>query len=635
MNYRPEIDGLRALAVLPVVLYHSKINLFQGGFVGVDIFFVISGFLITKIIITEVFQSSFSIIKFYERRARRILPALFTVLIFSTVLSWALLPPIQFKDFGQSLFFVSFFTSNILFWIESGYFTEATELKPLIHTWSLGVEEQFYIFFPLLVLFIYKINKKYIFPSIFLILTISLFLSYIYSAPNIDTELREAAFFLLPTRAWELMLGSILCLSNKHSVINSNGMFNNFMSFIGLLLIFYSILFFGENTPFPGLYALVPTLGAAFIIVFGTNKTYAFKLLTIKPMIFIGLTSYSIYLWHQPLLAFSRFYFIGELSSVTVLLIIITSIFLGYCSWRYIEQPFRDKNKISRKNIFIFSIAGTLILSSIGMIIHLNDGFKNRYSTNEIALLDFQSYEQRDELYRERDCLLKQNQDQNSFKDICKAGETYIWGDSHAAGLYAGINLNEEASQFTASGCPPILNIKINAVPNCASINDYIYSSIEQAKPRRVFLSAYWIHDSYEGSDDLLLKTLSKISNEHPSVEFYVLGGLPIWFPSLPVTMLKADNLLNGQETYIENQLFKKIAQKDEVIKTMVLDLNNKNIKFISMLDLLCEGNHCLTQAAYPNIEPIAFDYGHLTRSGSVEVSSRIFDVINHSFNNN
>lgn len=635
MNYRPEIDGLRALAVLPVVLYHSKINLFQGGFVGVDIFFVISGFLITKIIITEVFQSSFSIIKFYERRARRILPALFTVLIFSTVLSWALLPPIQFKDFGQSLFFVSFFTSNILFWIESGYFTEATELKPLIHTWSLGVEEQFYIFFPLLVLFIYKINKKYIFPSIFLILIISLFLSYIYSAPNMDTELREAAFFLLPTRAWELMLGSILCLSSKNSVINSNGMFNNFMSFIGLLLIFYSILFFGENTPFPGLHALVPTLGAAFIIVFGTNKTYAFKLLTIKPMIFIGLTSYSIYLWHQPLLAFSRFYFIGDLSSATVLLIIITSIFLGYCSWRYIEQPFRDKNKISRKNIFIFSIGGTLTLCSIGMIIHLNDGFKNRYSANEIALLDFQSYEQRDELYRERDCLLKQNQDQNSFKDICKAGETYIWGDSHAAGFYAGINLNEEASQFTASGCPPILNIKINAVPNCASINDYIYSSIEQAKPRRVFLSAYWIHDSYEGSDDLLLQTLSKISNEHPSVEFYILGGLPIWFPSLPVTMLKADNLLNGQETYIENQLFKKIAQKDEVIKTMVLNLNNKNIKFISMLDLLCEGNHCLTQAANPNIEPIAFDYGHLTRAGSVEASSRIFDVINHSFNNN
>lgn len=635
MNYRPEIDGLRALAVLPVVLYHSKINLFQGGFVGVDIFFVISGFLITQIIITEVFQSSFSIIKFYERRARRILPALFTVLIFSTVLSWVLLPPIQFKDFGQSLFFVSFFTSNILFWIESGYFTQATELKPLIHTWSLGVEEQFYIFFPLLVLFIYKINKKYIFPSIFLTLTISLFLSYIYSAPNMDVELREAAFFLLPTRAWELMLGSILCLSSKHSVINSNGMFNNFMSFIGLLLIFYSILFFDENTPFPGLYALVPTLGTAFIIVFGTNKTYAFRLLTIKPMIFIGLISYSIYLWHQPLLAFSRFYFIGDLSSVTVLLIIITSIFLGYCSWRYIEQPFRDKNKISRKNIFIFSIAGTLIFSSIGMIINLNDGFKKRYSTNEIALLDFLSYEQRDELYRERDCLLKQNQDQTSFKDICKAGGTYIWGDSHAAGFYAGINLNEEASQLTASGCPPIFNIKINAVPNCASINDYIYSSIEQAKPRRVFLSAYWIHDWYEGSDDLLFLTLSKISNENPSIEFYVLGGLPIWFPSLPVTMLKADNLLNGQETYIENQLFKKIAQKDEVIKTMVLDLNNKNIKFISMLDLICEGNHCLTQAAHPNIEPIAFDYGHLTRSGSVEVSSRIFDVINHSFNNN
>ena len=343
MKHRLEIDGLRALAVIPVILFHANIDIFQGGFVGVDIFFVISGFLITRIILAEIYQSSFSIIHFYERRARRILPAFFAVLIFSTFFAWFLLPPIEFKDYGQSLFFASFFSSNIFFWIESGYFGLGTDLKPLIHTWSLGVEEQFYIFFPLLAILIYTIHKKLVFPVIFLLFFISLYLSHIYSAPASDIFSKEGAFFLLPTRAWELLLGSILFLTYNNAFLVSNNRVNNVLSFLGLVLICYSIFFFSKQTPSPSLMSLIPTVGAALVIIFSLNGTISHFFLTRKPIIMIGLISYSAYLWHQPLMAFSRYYFISDLDSLKILLIVLITFLLAYLSWRFIEQPFRDR----------------------------------------------------------------------------------------------------------------------------------------------------------------------------------------------------------------------------------------------------------------------------------------------------
>ena len=581
MNYRPEIDGLRAIAVLPVILYHGKFSFFQGGFVGVDIFFVISGFLITRIILSEIFQSSFSIVNFYERRARRILPALFAVLIFSTFFAWQLLPPNEFKDFGQSLMFTSAFSSNILFWLESGYFNIGTDLKPLIHTWSLGIEEQFYILFPLFTILIYAISKRFIFPFIFLIFFISLYLAQIYSAPDIDATVREAAFFLLPTRAWELLLGSILFLTQNNSSITSKKMLNNLISLVGLLLICYSIIFFSEATPFPSLYALIPTVGAALVITFGIKGTVAYRLLTIKPMIFIGLISYSAYLWHQPLLALSRYYFIGELSSIYVLFMVLVTLLLAYLSWRFIEQPFRDKKKLSRINIFVISAIGSLIFGSIGLCIHLNDGFKNRYNDDQKTLLDFRQYKERAELYRNRVCFLRDEQDYKSFADICKTGPIYIWGDSHAAGISYGMRTLQDITQLTSSGCPPILDFKVYGKPYCNSTNEYIFNSIGQIKPKIVFLSANWVTGLYKRSDKFMVNTFDRLSNEYPSVKFYVLGGLPHWFPSLPNTMLKADQFLDGQETYLENQLFSKIQNKDRALNDIIIGLNKKNLQFI------------------------------------------------------
>ena len=346
IDYRQEINGLRALAVLPVVLYHAKFSLFQGGFVGVDIFFVISGYLISGIIFTELSTSSFSLVNFYERRARRILPALFVVLIFSTLISWILLPPIEFKDFGQSLFSVSLFASNFLFWLEGGYFDTGIDLKPLLHTWSLAVEEQFYILFPLLAILLFSVNKRFLLPVILLLFFTSLFLAHIFSEVNFDINSKKGSFYFLPTRAWELLMGALLFFIPKSTHTPSKDLLNNILSLTGLFLIAFSIYSFDEDTPFPSIFTLIPTSGAVLVILYGVKGTLANKMLSTKPFIIIGLISYSAYLWHQPLLSLSRFYFVGELETSYLSFLILLTFLLAYLSWRFIEEPFKNKKKI-------------------------------------------------------------------------------------------------------------------------------------------------------------------------------------------------------------------------------------------------------------------------------------------------
>lgn len=631
MKYRPEIDGLRAIAVLPVILFHANFNLFKGGFVGVDIFFVISGYLISRVIFSEILQSSFSIVNFYERRARRILPALFTVLIFTTFFAWHLLPPTEFKDYGQSLVSVSLFASNFLFWLESGYFGAGNELKPLIHTWSLGVEEQFYIFFPLLAVLLFTINRKLIFPIIFLLFFISLYLAQTYSSQNNEIFVREAAFFLLPTRAWELLLGSILFLTyNNNSIVSNRGL-NNFFSLVGLALISYSIFFFSEHTPFPSFFALVPTIGAALLIIFAVEGTFAYNFLVLKPMIIVGLISYSAYLWHQPILALSRYYFVGELSPLILLLLISVTLFLAYISWRFIEKPFRDKKIVTRKGIFIFSAIGSLLFGAIGVNLHLNNGHLDRFNNDQIKLLNFHKYTQRENLYRNRVCFLRNDQNEQEFKSICKSGPILIWGDSHAASLSYGMNELTNISQLTATGCPPIINnaLEISGKTHCQSINQHVAKFIEDTQPNTVFISANWIQYTKNLLNISLENILKNISRNNPSVNFYVLGGLPQWQPSLPSNMLRANILLDGKETYIENQLYEKVKSKDNALNKIVSKIQRENLKFVSLLDMLCKSKKCLSQTNYPQIEPIAFDYGHLTGSGSIKVSSLIFDSLN------
>lgn len=361
MKYRREIDGLRALAVVPVILFHAGFQTFSGGFVGVDVFFVISGYLITTIIISELGHGKFSIINFYERRARRILPVLFFVMLFSIPLAWVFLPQFELNSFSKSLIAVPLFLSNFFFWKDGGYFETAAELKPLIHAWSLAVEEQYYVFFPIFLIFFWRLGKRFVSNSIVFVGVLSLILAqfgaFYKPVPN---------FFLLPSRIWELAIGGTVAFHFSNTILESRSvLLKQFFSGLGFVFILASIFLFDSKTPFPSAYALLPTVGAALILVYALPDTLIGKLLASKYLVFFGLISYSAYLWHQPVLAFSRYYFssIGAvLSAFQIIIIFLLSAF----TWRYVERPFRDKSIISRKFVLIFSLICSAFFVTFG-----------------------------------------------------------------------------------------------------------------------------------------------------------------------------------------------------------------------------------------------------------------------------
>ncbi len=471
MKYRSEIDGLRALAVLPVILFHAGFEWFRGGFIGVDVFFVISGYLITTIIISEIVEGKFSIVNFYERRARRILPALFFVMAICIPFAWLWLTPNDLKDFGQSLIAVSTFSSNILFWLESGYFDTAAELKPLLHTWSLAVEEQFYILFPIFLILTWRLGVKWVLIFLSLLFFISLGISYwgSYNSPS-------AAFFLLPTRGWELLVGAFAAFylkANNH--LNSLNV-NQTFSLLGFGMIIYSIIAFDKTTPFPGLFALIPTFGTGLIILCAVPKTFVHKLLSLKIIVGIGLISYSAYLWHQPLLAFARHRFLGDVSELFLITLCFISFAMAWFSWKFVESPFRKKSIFKRKSIFVMSALMGVIFSVLGLFLHMNVTTPSKFDFygKEISIPDKYGG-------------IIDNKRKCSFPDLIskekpceifgggELGDLVIIGDSHARVLsesfYSSVGYFNSLIDLTASGCPFLIdsNIYIGKTLNCSS----------------------------------------------------------------------------------------------------------------------------------------------------------------------
>lgn len=359
MKYRPEIDGLRALALIPVILFHAGFKFFSSGFIGVDIFFVISGYLITTIILNDLDKGNFNLLNFYERRARRILPTLFLVLFFCIPFSFFWFFNEQLRTFSTGLISVSLFISNIFFSSKGDYFDITNEENPLIHTWSLAVEEQYYIFFPLFLLFTWRIGKNKIFFIIIFIFILSLILSEYGSIFWPDKN-----FFFTPARAWEMLSGSLAAFIIAKKGIQKN----EFLSLLGLISIFLSIFIYDKSIPFPSLYTLLPVVGVTLIILFSNEDTYVTKLLSNKIFVGIGLISYAAYLWHQPLLIFARLRNFGEeLNNTLSFLIIIITFILAFLTYNYIEKPIRRKEYIKTRNkIFLFSCLGTLFFILVG-----------------------------------------------------------------------------------------------------------------------------------------------------------------------------------------------------------------------------------------------------------------------------
>ena len=466
IKYRPEVDGLRALAVIPVMLFHAGFELFSGGFVGVDVFFVISGYLITTVILTEVSSGGFSIVGFYERRARRILPALFLVMVVCIPFAWFWMVPAELRGFSRGMVAVPLFASNVLFWKTSGYFGSSAEENPLLHTWSLGVEEQYYIVFPLFVLLSWRLGRRRQAWLIFGIAIISLALSE-WGWRNHPM----GNFYLAPTRAWELLIGSLLGFATFNAPLYErvSARRAEVLSCLGVLLVLGAIVGYDKATPVPSLYALAPTLGTAMILGFSGAKTLVARCLSAKWIVVIGLVSYSAYLWHVPLFAMARLRSPTRPSQLVFIALSGAAMALAYLTWRYVESPFRNRKKIARKAIFGLSVATSLLFVALGLAGEVNEGFPGRLHETSLASMATAMPSPM------RDTCHTQGRD---FLDPARAcvyfNQNVTWatfGDSHivelAYALAERLDIRDQGLvHLSFSLCPPALLFEV-AQPGC------------------------------------------------------------------------------------------------------------------------------------------------------------------------
>ncbi len=364
---------MRALAVIPVILFHAGFEWFRGGYVGVDVFFVISGYLITSILLEELEAGTFTLAGFYERRARRILPALFLVMLVCLPFAWIWMLPFELESFGKSLAAVAVFASNILFWLETDYFAATAEQVPLLHTWSLAVEEQYYLLFPLFMLLAWKSGRYWLAGLLGVIAALSLGWSEWLWRHSL-----EANFFLIPGRAWELMLGALTAFYLRYNPV-PQGWLAQLAGVAGLGLLTYAVLVFDDGIPFPSLYALVPTLGAVLLILFSTEQTWVGKLLSCRLLVGVGLISYSAYLWHQPLFVFVRMQVSEEPDRWLMTGLVVAVLFMAWLSWRFVEKPFRDRSRFTRRQIFSAAVLSSLFFIMLGVWFVTSGGVPARF----------------------------------------------------------------------------------------------------------------------------------------------------------------------------------------------------------------------------------------------------------------
>ncbi|MEO1078310.1 MAG: acyltransferase family protein [Pseudomonadota bacterium] len=455
MQYRPEIDGLRAIAVVPVIAFHAGFSGFAGGFIGVDVFFVISGYLITSLLLEDLERGRFSVADFYERRARRILPALFLVMALAIPFAHFILPSLQSRDFALSMAAVAVFSSNFLFWRQSGYFDVAAEERPLLHTWSLAVEEQYYVLFPLFLWLAWRHGRWQVWALISAMAAVSFGLAEL-GWRNSPT----ANFYLAPARFWELLAGSMAALF----LMSSERTQSNVLSLLGVAAVLLSIVTFDETTPFPSAYTLLPVGGVVLLVLFAGPGTWVGQTLSSAPFVGIGRISYSAYLWHQPLFAFYRVGFPAAQDFRIYLALSVASMFLGYLSWHFVETPFRDRSRFSRRQIFTLSLAGTLCFVVLGVVWN-KVGLKKQ---SDLMLTDEVVESQSEERFSVRRQLCRERGGRSRC-DLPAVGKTnvLIVGDSHGIDalniLDAALQEHRETVHIVLSaqmGCPPLRDIR-------------------------------------------------------------------------------------------------------------------------------------------------------------------------------
>jgi peptidoglycan/LPS O-acetylase OafA/YrhL len=623
MKYRPEIDGLRAIAVIPVILFHAGYSLFSGGFVGVDVFFVISGYLITTIVINDIKKKQFSILGFYERRARRILPALYCIVILSLILAYLILMPHHLISFSKSAVSIPLFSSNFFFWSERGYFGAASELKPLIHTWSLAVEEQFYIIYPLVLAPLYSRNKKILYLLMAIILVISLMASFYVTRIHFET-----AFYLPFTRAWELLIGCFVAFYiNRSRAVMGGRIFYELISIIGFILILYSFIKFDQTTMFPYLNAFIPTFGTALIILGTQQKNIVRSVLSYKPITFIGLISYSLYLVHQPIFVYARH--TGVFVNQKILLIILSFI-LAIFSYKFIETPFRNKEVISLKHLVLATIGGTLVIFTISTIFYLYQGFPSRYNESDrkilVQLSEYPGYNQR--LF---DSLKLSSFPESDHKKVL------LIGDSHAKDFLNVLNESNQLDFISVS------THQVNA--ECGNLYLSNYESLDQFIPDNR-IERCKVLGRYEG--ERFLRIIEEADEIWLAAVWseWVIRRLPESIKNLtrdfkkPVRIFGLKNFGQISEEMILKLAPNKrigyttsVTQKARLRDNLMQELLSGYDDYYPMLDIMCGGDGEKCKIFDNNGLMISPDGGHITKEGAIELGSRIKPLIDSLVN--
>tara|TARA_Y100000816_G_scaffold200857_1_gene147552 strand:- start:327 stop:2222 length:1896 start_codon:yes stop_codon:yes gene_type:complete len=572
LNYRPDIDGLRAISVFAVIFYHANFlvldhELFQGGFIGVDIFFVISGFLITSLILNEIYNDNFSITDFYTRRIRRIIPVLFFVILSCIPIAYIFLLPSSLVDFFQSVLSTLIFSSNFYFH-HTGliYGGPDSSLKPLLHTWSLSVEEQFYVIFPLILILFRKFLKNYIFHFFI----IFFFIGFI-STQIISTKFPLYNFYFINVRIWELLAGSIVAYLNINFIKYENKV-TNYLPLLGLILILFSILFLRDEMSLPSIYSVPAVVGTCFIILFNNSENFITKVLSLKVFVFFGLISYSLYLWHFPLFAFYNYIFFDDESFIAKIIIILLSIILSILSYFFLEKPFRNKKVINNKRLLIYiSLSFLIILSS--SLFFLDKNKNNQKGLYEKVNIDNQVY------FDEVNTKLKEIISINNFEKTNTKKNILIIGNSHAMDLFLMLKTNSNLFKnynFEFSGFDLLKNELI----------EKDYNNEKTIKFKKIFKVSDTVLFSNRWSENdivLLEKLINPILNTNKQI---IIANHNVTLPSVG----KRDVTLLDQ--YIINN--KKLPQKSELIKLerqyfdyMIND--NKRNRFNNQLKIIAD----------------------------------------------
>jgi peptidoglycan/LPS O-acetylase OafA/YrhL len=609
MSYRRDIDGLRAIAVIAVVLFHF--GYVSGGFVGVDVFFVISGYLITRIINDAVNDGSFSILNFYIRRIRRIFPALFVLYFAVMVFTFLFAFSSDARDVSKSLQSSIFFLSNVFFYGDSGYFEDRNALRPLLHTWSLSVEEQFYIVLPFLIYVLGRFALRVRYAALWAIAAISL----AASAWMVRAD-ASAAFYLMQFRAWEFLTGSLLAVGAVPAIRRADAA--EWLGGLGLLLVCASAAVMSRRIPFPGLTAIPPCLGAALIIHSGrAHSTRVSRLLSLPVMVFVGLISYSLYLWHWPVLGFYG-YVVASPGHPEKMLLIALSVAIAALSWRYVETPFR-KLRLEIRRFPVFAGSAALMVLTAFLSTPLEPLVRTVWAepAQITKTLSYVSYRNHD--MRSGECFLNSEtggmEDFDGSKCLALSADKpnfLIIGDSHAAHLWSGLSgayPNVNFLQATASGCRPIING--GGKSRCTELRDYVFGEfLPKHRLAGIILASRWREPNIEG----LKRTVDRLSAIVDRV--IVLGPIVEYKMALPRILAKA--LKKGEPDLVDKYRRLAIKKLDE---KMGAALQGAPAEFISLYNKICSPE-CAVWAK--ESIPLQFDYGHLTTDGSLEIAQRL-----------